>query len=389
MTDKGRTDPRERRRPTLADRFLAAKPSPICHPRVNDQIWRGVMHAEKFRFGAEAARRVARVVMEVPDLLVREHRFARAPYDLTWIEFPALEYWTEFRNANPEAYDAAGKWGSPDTADTEVGFLIDHGRINVISRNRLGADPLLTLLQYRLHTEWPIEDQLEFCRRAGASRVGVDVFLWGSTWEHLNSDERRALRAYNVAEFVPVSAPFRDKLMADGGMGWCAKGAVGELRTVIAMLLMLNRPSMTEYKHRAPNSRGFIGNKLRPFMSYTTVDVSMDASPRMRLIGSVNDDAGLRRRHPVRGHYCHDQTARDYMRIAGCVHDWRDCHADWTPWQDAPPDDVDHWRCAVCEGKRWWRRDHERGTTEQGLVVHDGYEVTDCLDQSKPTDAKP
>jgi hypothetical protein len=38
-------------------------------------------------------------------------------------------------------------------------------------------------------------------------------------------------------------------------------------------------------------------------------------------------------------------------------------------------DEATRWVCAQCEGKRWWRADHHRGTAEKGYTTTD-YEVT-------------
>ena len=154
------------------------------------------------------------------------------------------------------------------------------------------------------------------------------------------------------------------------------RGAIGDLRTIMAILLMLNRPSLTRYDQSLGHVRGFIGNKLRPYMAHTTVKISLDPVPLLRLVGTPQDDGTPKRRYEVRGHYCHDQTARDYMRIAGCIHDWHPTHKDWTPWPAAHLDEADNWVCAVCEGKRWWRKEHTRGDSLVGYVEHDAYEVS-------------
>ena len=373
----------EKRQPILADRFLATPRdanAPLVHPKALDQMRSGIMKAERFVLDVEASERIAQVVMDVPDLLVREHRFARAPYDVTWIEYDAFAYWMTFRNADPKRYDANGEYGDPETADKLVGFLIDHGRINVVSVGKeANSIAMVTPLQYRLHTEWPVADQLEFARRSGCSRLGIDAFLWGSSMDNMPSDQWRLLRDYNAVEFVPTNPKYDmlvERMMKDAGMVNSVRGAVGELRTIIAILLMLNRPSLMRYRNSVPSHRQWLKGKFRPFMSHTTVTVSLDAVAGLRLVGTSNDDPALRRRHRVRGHYCHDQTARDYMRIAGCIHDWQDMDADWHPWPDAPPDEVDHWLCGSCGGKRWWRDAHHRGTAQVGFVAHDGYEVT-------------
>jgi hypothetical protein len=374
---------RAERQPTLADRFLQVpnvELTQLYHPKAVDQIKRSLRSAEKFVLDKPAAERIADVVMKVPDLLIREHRFAVAPFPVSWIEYPSFDYWMKFRSADSALYDAAGEWGDPATADRATGLLLDHNRINVVT---VGPDPSAVSLhpiQYNLLTEWETDDQLEFGRQVGSSRLGIDIFLWGSTWNSIDEDSRKLLRGYNVAGFIPASpgSRYEHMLAEDRSMTRSARGAVGELRTIVAILLMINRPSMTRYVQTLPNATGFIRAKLAPYMRHRTITIDLDPVPGIRRIGTDQDDKNLRARHRVRGHYCHNRDARDYARIAGCVHEWLDTHRDWTLWPDAGLDEADNWVCGQCGGKRWWKRDHERGSAELGWVNHD-YEVTDSV----------
>src|ERR1051325_4521112 len=104
----------EKRRPTVADRFLAtrlAAHEQILHPKAYEQIRNGVRNARKFVFDEDACRRIAHVVATIPDLLVREMQFARAPFDLTWIEWPSWYYWMALRDPNPGKVDSQGERG--------------------------------------------------------------------------------------------------------------------------------------------------------------------------------------------------------------------------------------------------------------------------------------
>jgi hypothetical protein len=156
------------------------------------------------------------------------------------------------------------------------------------------------------------------------------------------------------------------------------------LRNIVAILLMMNRPSLTKYIHNANAGRGFHKGKVMPYLSHTTVTIDIDARPTLKLIGTPQGDAVPRRRHEVEGHFCHDETARDFSRIAGCIHEFAPTHGpvdDWAPWPDAPlgvpgePGCPRNWVCAACGGKRWWVKEHGRGTAEKGFVVKDGYTV--------------
>jgi hypothetical protein len=366
----------DKRTPTLADRFMALPPArlgKLYHPAVLDQLRRGIRNAEKFAFDEAAARTLAHVVMEVPELLVREHRFAVAPFPLTWIEFPGFIFWDTLRAANPARYASQGAMGDPATADLALGFLIDHDRVNLVVEGPR-QELAIHLLQYRLRSEWPLGEQLELARLLGCSRLGLDQLFWGSTWDQIDPDSQRLLRGCTVCEPIPLR-PGSERMLRDGAFRHIARGAAGELRTLVALLLMLNRPSMTRYSAHLPNSRGFIRARSGVFMRHRTVAIDLDPVPRLRLVGTPGDDPDLRARHRVRGHYCHDKAARDYRRIAGCVHAWQETHADWSLWADAPVGAAEHWLCESCGGKRWWREDHMRGSAALGFVDHD-YAVT-------------
>lgn len=376
-------DPKEKRKPLLADRFLALRRPPqhkYLHHRAVDQITRGIRNARKFVFDEEAAEKLAHIVMAIPDLIVREHEFARTPYDITWIEFPSWKYWVTLKEERPDLYASEDEFHQLDTADFQVGYLIDHYRVNTICGGTV-SDPTqaawISPLQYRLHTEWPIEDQIEFCSLGKVSRFELAACMWGSSFDQIPKEKRRLLRDNNIIELTPRNPEHHTYESRHNDIRLCLKGAIGDIRTLIAMLLMLNRPSITRYVQTLPNSRGWVKNKPSAFMSHTVVQINMDAARSMKLIGTPSDDPNKRKRHEVRGHYCHDRTAREYMRIAGCLHEWIRCDEEWTTLKDAPASlDIRHWLCSVCGGKRWRRDTHERGTAEKGFVQHDGYEVS-------------
>jgi hypothetical protein len=390
--DRDREDG-EKRRPTLADRFIHHKFAAwerAVHPKAIGQLQASARNAHRFVLTEAAALRCAEVISSIPDLLLREQQFARAPYDLTWIEFPSHVIWTYMRDQNPIAYEGIGKWGDPGSSDHTLAYLIDHERVNIIvggTVDQPNTDPHIMPIQYRLHTEWPDAEQAEFRRLCGmGADWHSDAFLWGSTYDKLNAGERHALATRHAVGFLPFNPLHRlyDRYSSDGE--WCdaARGSVGELRNIVAILLMMNRPSLTKYIHNANAGRGFHKGKVMPYLSHTTVTIDIDARPTLKLIGTPQGDAVPRRRHEVEGHFCHDETARDFSRIAGCIHEFAPTHGpvdDWAPWPDAPlgvpgePGCPRNWVCAACGGKRWWVKEHGRGTAEKGFVVKDGYTV--------------
>jgi hypothetical protein len=372
----------EKRQPTLADKFIARRwtgSEAYLEPKAVARLQAVARQARKFAFDEAAMLHVAHVVQTIPELLVREYQFARPPFEQTWIEFPGDTFWQKLSEHVPEQHKK-DLGVTDETMDLNLGFLIDHGRVNVVVQGRKDSpnDPcILTPLQYHLNTEWPVRDQLTFATQMGVSRLGIDPFLWGSTYDRLSQDERRLLRDNNMVELVPFNKKHNAylNLKTPGFLGRVATGSTGELRTVVALLLLLNRPSITRYVQTLPNSRGWNKNRVIPYLEHTRVTIDLDAVELMRKVGTSRDEGTPKRRHEVRGHYCHDKDARDFARIAGCIHDFQPTTEDWLPWGERA-EEPNHWLCATCGGKRWWKRDHVRGDASLGFVKHEGYDVT-------------
>jgi len=392
----------ERRRPTLADRFIARRFADwerAVHPKTIDQLKAGVRKAHRFVLTEEAITRIAEIITTIPDLLVRECRFARAPYDVCWIEFPAHVMFSYMRARDPEIYDIRGEWGDVESSDHTIGYLIDHERVNIICGGTVANPddaPKILPIQYHLHSEWTGIDCEDFKRRAGALGPirlngedfdAIEMFMFGSTFMDLTAEQRAEVSGRNSISYLPSNPlhPSHDKWNEDGAMVDAIRGSVGELRNIIAILLVMNRPSLTKYVRTASNGRGFQRGKLMPYFSHTTVTIDLDTRPTLKLIGTPAGEAVSKRRGEVKGHYCHDETTREYSRIAGCVHEFEQTHGPedkWAPWPDAPiglpgePGVPRNWVCASCGGKRWFIRDHGRGDATKGFVIKDGYEVT-------------
>ena len=374
----------ERRRPTLADRFVAKRyghRDEYMHRRVFGMLQGSVRAAHKFVLDANATTRIAHVVRDIPDLIIREFDFARAPFDLTWVEFPHDLFWREVGNPAEQ---------QDDDADMTVGYLIDGNSISVIIGGTVGSPlsgPHPSILRFALNTEWSDDEKTEYSGAVSevinsGGDTGLDQFYWGSTLAHMDQATRDRLRTRNrVTVWHP--SPTARWTTADSFMDlvkMTIQGSIGELRNVVAIMLMLNRPSITRYTN-APPGKGFSKGKLLNYMAHTTVTIDLDAVPTMRLLGTPEGEGVPRRRHEVRGHYCQNREARDYLRIAGCIHSWQPCHTDWEPWPNPPvgtpgqPGMPRNWQCDSCGGKRWWKNEHERGDASLGYTTHD-YEVT-------------
>jgi hypothetical protein len=355
---------------TLADRFVATPLNKMLNPMNSGLIrLRNVAHhaqtktktAEKFVFDAEASQRVGTVLRDIPELLVEQIQFARAPFDLCWIEYDSDEI---FKILNPEQHGPSDR-----TRDINVGLLIDQNRIVVVVEDDRGGVGVMPFV-YHLNTEWPLVDQLRFCDLVRTSRLGIDMWLWGSVANKFRqegkSDYLRILRDTTMVE----------PLFDTDKMAYVLDVSMGDFKNHLAILLLLNQPSTTQYV-QVPQTRGWVGNKPKPFMAYRNVKMALDPVPNIVLLSQGHGVGDLRRRHRVRGHYCHNEVARQAARHHSCIHDWQAADDEWSVITYARPNiDIERWICGGCKGRRWWRAQHERGDASKGFVDHLTYEVT-------------
>lgn len=360
----------DKREPTLSDILITelGKPSQLEHtpqpPDLPKRLQHKIRMAEKFVFDRDASERVAIVLRDVPELIAENIQFARPPFDLCWIEYDSDVI---FRMLNPDHYNP-----QDGTRDVKVGILIDHNRINVCSQTEEGALVIMPFA-YHLNTEWPLEEQLQFCDQFKISRLGIDIWLWGSAGSKFlnegNTQYLRTLRDTNMVECM-----FKNEELSYKHAATIIGSTTGDFKNHVAMLLMLNQPSVTQYI-RVPSTRGWIRHKPRPFMKHTTIRMALDPVPKIRALSTNPGSGGLRRRHRVRGHYCHNKAARQAIWHHTCEHQWQPTNKRWELINVEVGDDVENWKCGKCEGKRWWKEEHRRGHYSEGEVEHT-YEVT-------------
>jgi hypothetical protein len=355
---------------------------------VHDRVIGRVKQASRFVLTDQAAQHIGNVIRDVPDLLVREQQFARAPHDITWIEWNSRALWETINREQSDQY-----------ADGRMGFLIDHGTVYTFVEAHIAratnAGPLDVRMMpfiYELHQPWTVPEMKAFCELGGLPPTvtghllteddeplpdiqlpTIDYLYWGSRTKEVDIELIPAFRQHSMRR-LPTKPPYSDHDAASI-IGHCA----GDLRNLIAMLLMLNRPNITEYERELPHWRGFVRGKLRPFMSHTTVTININPTPILRKIGTVLGESEPRRRHEVRGTWCHDDVYYKGAR-AGCIHAW-------IP-HPAYAEDIEHlhidakgnvewsnYQCTECQGHRYWRKKHERGDASKGFVIKD-YTVT-------------
>jgi hypothetical protein len=357
----------EKRRPILADRFMRGNERLTwIRQDVNDLVRVKLRTARRFVFDVDAVRRLGETIRDIPELLFRESQLARAPYPVTWIEISAFPLLWETMSGRP----------CSDDCDNEIGYLINHDTVYVVeggTKANPGLAVMLSPVAYQLHTPWAEQDRLKFAARFGTTLNDIEAFMWGST---LNGTELTddllfsrdnpfaALRNSHSCFVLPMIHERAEKALKRGVL----MSSAGDMRIMIASLLLLNRPSLTTYVRDVPRGRGFIRGKEQTYFSHTVVTIALDPRPTLRLIGTEEGEGVPRRRHEVRGTWCNNADARDYARIAGCIHDWQ---ADPRYVDEDDANDPDHWVCKVCEGRRWWRQEHVRGDATKGFVQKD------------------
>jgi hypothetical protein len=364
---------------TLADRFIAkrftADGPHFVQAAVAAELQAKCRAAEKFVFDESGAAQIGEMAKTMPELLVREAPMAYPPYDLTWIEFPHWRYWQAVASPEEIAQNNEQKWG---TADHSLGYLIDHGVVTVIPGGTIGdplREPEIFPIQYHLQTPWTEAGAVEFCQMARISRDLLDAYLWGSTLPHIPEGALGTVRQTNRLSILPLkphSVSWLDKHKRNLMVG-CA----GELRTILAFLVMLARPAV-QRREAQPRDRKFVRGKLLPLFGHTTVRIDLDAVAYIRRETKPANGTGTpKRHHHVEGFFRHDQWFHDATEL-GCEHAMQPTHRDWSPWPDAPlgTEVRKWWMCAKCGGKAVRVKPHWRGKLAQGLISHDHYKVT-------------
>lgn len=362
-----------KRQPTLADLALAARP---LQPDYVPASWRAqtldwLRIAKRFVLDESAARYLGRMIREYPRVIADAQDFAIQPYHTMWVELPFRPFYREVLGGPFETQPAGNE-------DIALGYLFNGPTVRVIAQSYLDGteDTGVLPLQYRLHSPMTVDEQHALADAMHISRIGLDLWFWGHSAREfiggmcVNAEDDahawdreglRALRNNHSATLAPVISG------TDASPMWerISNASAGDLRNIIALLLFLNRTANITLEEGVPTTQGWIRRKPRPLLSHRVIKLKLDPMPRlMRLAAGI----GVKRRlHDVRGHFCHDRTARE-----GCPHGEE--HAgDFGEWWEEY--DVLRWACTRCGGKRWWKREHKRGQKDIGAVVQE-YEVT-------------
>lgn len=305
--------------------------------------------SRKFKLDAKACEACGWLVDDHPELIVQYSEFARAPFPTTWIEVPAtttLEKGAEVRH----------------------GWLIKGNDIYSfleVANNGVPSTTMLTPVVATLHRPMPLAEQYKFADLGQTSRLGIDQVMWGRVlYEKIPTKLRKSLREqHSLGLTMPWKSALHEK-NKELSQKMLTNLVHGEMVDVLGFLMLLMRPNHAKVIREAGKERRrSTGGKWKTFFAHNVVTVDLESKPLVKRIkAAVRRENNLRRRHEVRGHYCHNEAAK---RTSSHTHEW--AQVSDTMWECAYPH---------CGAKRWWKKAHERGSAEVGYVTKH-YEVTD------------
>ena len=354
-----------KRKPTLADRVIGHKTSTSDVPKFMRQSVRfdpekmrtRVTLAKRFVLDKAASRILGEICRDAPEAIAYAQEFAIPPFPLMWVELDARELFTVV--ARDDIAAGLGDPLDPD-ADATLGFLYDGPTVySVVCTDNIKSGIGIMPYVYRLNQ--PADPEFEGATAAmmGLSRIGLDAFYWGSALPSLQAHDPSMIRALRASHTIDLGVKDWRKVLEDPGQlaalrkatATFVDGAGGDLRNVIAILLLLNRTSDYTYVDVPIEKGHMIGRTPRALTSYRSIKIHL--SPVKKIIRQgKRQGAAWKRRHDVRGHFCRNKLARlaeqSFGVCKGVTHDWNEI-------------DVNQWGCLKCGGLKWWKVPHERG----------------------------
>jgi hypothetical protein len=340
--------------PTLSDALLFEKRPfvPEVPRKLQDAIARAHRASKAFVFDRAASYRVGELCAYMADLIADQQEFARCPYPQTFIELECSAFLDGLADAGLKV-----ERDSMRTADEKFGFLITERSIYTAAcgptdTKRHEDRPMWSPIIYRPHQPMTADQEERFCHETGTSRMIIDEFMWGSSYDTLDPTRRRSLRAQNGIDFMVPRQGERARMgnMLRGGGG-------GDLKVALCASLLLIRPNICSTIETREPGRKLVMGRPTTFLAHRVVTVKLTPDQTVRKIRTAcKEEAGRSRArwHEVRGHYCHNHKAK----TASCEHDWREAE----PLK---------WEChRGCGGKRAWRAyPNGKGDASLGVVT--------------------
>lgn len=356
-----------KREPLLIDQIIANRNDAtirMMDPRDLKTFMSVAGDAKKFVFNMEGAQYLARMVIEYPHKMMDMMEFALPSYPHMWIEYP----FAAFRQTEGIIKPSNRK------RDNLCGFLITNNTVFRVVQDQYGAG--IAPVVYELHKPYKTIDELDaHCIDNGTTAQHVAKVFSGVPLKLANVPPEYV----TLGELLSQTHRFRFSFNASTRMYFNYAGSQSEeflwheqgaMRTIIAILILLNRTRDVTYRRdiSVRPQQGFIGNKLGLHHGHSILNFECDPLPMLK---RLTDTPGINGRplHEVRGHICNSKALVE----STCAHgDW--VVADWKE------DGQGHrepraWTCGHCGGRKWWREYHLRGDPKHGIQTSE-YIVT-------------
>lgn len=294
--------------------------------------------ARRFILTDQASIKLGEVTKETEGLMLKHHQFAVAPFPVTYLEFNIHLFHKAL--GRPTTNDLYGD----DGADWRVGYLITEKAIRSFAMTKDGFAGSTGFVLKRVakdHKHWHIPIN-------GVDQEWARLMCLLGSGLHSMPDEETRQAILDTWAMEPV---FDDKSYDDK----VYKSGAGELRTVIAILLMLNQPRVLNIQSVA-HSSGLHKGKRIVYAAHNVVEIDLGTRKQYKRI-FTHMERESPRRHEVRGHFVHNGGTD------GCEHRWP-----LSP-VPAPISGAPMWECPRCGCKRTWREAHLRGDASKGFVT--------------------
>jgi hypothetical protein len=341
--------------PNLIDLLAAGQVDTIYRDMLPDPA---LYHtAKRFVLDRTASGFVGELTRRATPEVLSQHEWARAPFPTTWIEMDHRAYWNGM---------TAGLVPSKITDDKLFGMLVHNDRVWFYSNNETDAKPAIGPYTFRMHLPMAMEQELELAQLVHLSRLTFRLYMLGGMIrgddaqahrDWLSSREAAAVcRAHTVEFSHSMRAALRS--MPGKTVQEVMHGSSGTLKIVLTLLLLLSRPHKSLVVSEVGHRRMLIRGKPVVHKAHSRIGLRLEhEDPVTRFISGLKPSGIHRQRHDVRGHW-----AQSRKMGAGCTHQWE------------PDLDADHFQCALCGAKRWWRKNHQRGSSQVGSNTAE-YEV--------------
>lgn len=321
--------------------------------------------SERIILGDDASFALGKWIVDCEEDIMRNLQFALPPFPKTYIE---LTIWRCHQGIDRKTS------GPVETADDRIGFLIDGKHVRVMSSSQHGMHrpffkhPAVGIFHYWLdtpETERLIEGPIE---REAALRAAL---LFGTSAHALDDEAmfRLIVGSTRIRCLTPLSEKFLSERLLDQGrvktrFEQLVSNCAGELRTMWAVLLLLNQHRHRIQTHGVPRETLVTARGRKVYMAHTLITIPIFSTPAETRKCFYPNTRASPVGHDVRAHW------RDY-------HDRKNCTSFWAQGMSWPllPDDDGRFQCPNCHGYRRRIASFSRGRSDVGYNLHT-YEVT-------------